>query len=207
MINKNYHRLIVFTRYPEPTKSKTRLIPTLGADGAAKLQVQLTEYTIKKVKKLTKEISTAVYYTGGSQKFMENWLGDKFSYCTQRGEDLGSRMRSAFEDSFKLRFSRVVIIGTDCPALNIEILVNAFESLDKNDLVLGEASDGGYYLIGLKEIIPELFKNIPWGTDEVFSKTKTIAQQLGLNIVVLPVLSDIDRPKDLVIWESHKNNR
>ncbi|MGP0128766.1 MAG: TIGR04282 family arsenosugar biosynthesis glycosyltransferase [cyanobacterium endosymbiont of Rhopalodia musculus] len=206
MTNKNCHRLIVFTRYPEPKKTKTRLIPALGAEGAAKLQLQLTEHTIIEVKKLMKEISTAVYYTGGSQEVMKSWLGNDLNYCPQQEEDLGNRMKFAFEDSFKLRFSRVVIIGIDCPDLNIEIIGNAFELLDKNDLVLGEASDGGYYLIGLQKIIPELFQNIPWGTNEVLSKTIIIAQQLKLNTFILPVLSDIDRPEDLAIWEKYRMN-
>ncbi|XLQ10924.1 MAG: TIGR04282 family arsenosugar biosynthesis glycosyltransferase [cyanobacterium endosymbiont of Epithemia adnata isolate EadnSB Bon19] len=204
MTNNNCHRLIVFTRYPEPEKTKTRLIPALGAEGAAELQLQLTEHTITEVRKLTKEISTAVYYTGGSQKSMESWLGNDLNYCPQHEEDLGNRMKLAFEDSFKLKFSRVVIIGIDCPDLNIKIIMNAFELLDKNDLVLGEASDGGYYLIGLRTMISELFQNIPWGTNEVLSKTKIIARQLKLNTFVLSVLSDIDRPEDLVTWEKYR---
>ena len=203
MTNKDCCRLIIFTRYPEPKKTKTRLIPALGAEGAAELQLQLTEHTITEAKKLMREISTAIYYTGSSQKVMESWLGNDLSYYPQHKEDLGNRMKSAFEDSFKLRFSKVVIIGIDCPELNIAIIRNAFESLDENDLVLGEASDGGYYLIGLRKIIPELFQNIAWGTNKVLSKTKIIAQQLKLNIVILPVLSDIDRPEDLAIWEKY----
>ncbi|XTZ09662.1 MAG: TIGR04282 family arsenosugar biosynthesis glycosyltransferase [cyanobacterium endosymbiont of Rhopalodia yunnanensis] len=204
MTNKNCHRLIVFTRYPEPKKTKTRLIPALGAEGAAKLQLQLTEHTITEVRKLIKKISTTVYYTGASQEFMESWLGNDLNYCSQHEEDLGNRMKLAFEDSFQLKFSRVVIIGIDCPDLNIKIIMNAFESLDENDLVLGEASDGGYYLIGLRKIIPELFQNIPWGTNEVLSKTKIIARKLNLNTFILPVLSDIDRPEDLATWEKYR---
>ena len=204
MTDKNRYRLIVFTRYPEPEKTKTRLIPALGAEGAAKLQLQLTEHAITEVKKLTKEISTAVYYAGGSQELMKSWLGNDLNYCPQHEKDLGNRMKLAFEDSVKLGFSRAVIIGIDCPDLNIEVIANAFESLDENDLVLGEASDGGYYLIGLKKIIPELFQDIPWGTNKVLSKTRIIAQQLKLNTAILPVLSDIDRPEDLTLWEKYK---
>ncbi len=200
MTNKNYYRLIIFTRYPEPGKTKTRLIPALGAEGAAELQRQLTEHTVIEARKLLKEISIAIYYTGSPQKVMESWLGNDLNYFPQSSGDLGNRMKSAFTESFELEFSRVVIIGIDCPDLNIEIIRKGFESLDKNDLVLGEASDGGYYLIGLEKVIPELFQNISWGTNEVLSKTKIIAQQLKLNTVILPVLSDIDRPEDLSIW-------
>ncbi|YAI81270.1 MAG: TIGR04282 family arsenosugar biosynthesis glycosyltransferase [cyanobacterium endosymbiont of Rhopalodia sterrenbergii] len=206
MTKKNCHRLIVFTRYPEPKKNKTRLIPALGAKGAAELQLQLTEYTITKVRKLMKEISAAVYYTEASKEVMASWLGNDLIYCPQHEEDLGNRMKLAFENSFKSKFSRVVIIGIDCPDLNIKIIMNAFKLLDKNDLVLGEASDGGYYLIGLRKIIPELFQNIPWGTNEVLSKTKIIARQLELNTFILPILSDIDRPEDLAIWEKYRTD-
>ncbi|MGB5595065.1 MAG: TIGR04282 family arsenosugar biosynthesis glycosyltransferase [Crocosphaera sp.] len=197
--------LIIFTRYPEAGKTKTRLIPALGAKGAAILQKKLTEHTVKEAKKLIKDVSIYIYYTGNSQEVMKNWLGDDLAYYPQEKGDLGQRMQSAFRESFELGFTNVVIIGIDCPDLNINLIKNAFESLNDHDLVLGEATDGGYYLIGLKLVIPELFAQIPWGTDQVLSLTKNMAKKLMLNTFILPTLSDVDRPEDLYIWEQYTN--
>ncbi|GBF82780.1 TIGR04282 family arsenosugar biosynthesis glycosyltransferase [Aphanothece sacrum] len=198
------NNLIIFTRYPEPGKTKTRLIPALGAQGAANLQRQLTEHTVKEAKKLFPNITISIYYTGQNQQVMQDWLGDNLTYYTQANGDLGNRMKSAFTDSFNLGFSKVIIIGIDCPDLNITILQQAFSCLDNHDLVLGEAADGGYYLIGLKRVIPEVFQNIPWGTSQVLSITKNIAKKINLSTYILPILSDIDRPEDLPIWKKHQ---
>ncbi|MEA5511470.1 TIGR04282 family arsenosugar biosynthesis glycosyltransferase [Crocosphaera sp. UHCC 0190] len=198
------HCLIIFTRYPEPGKTKTRLIPVLGAEGAANLQKQLTEHTVKQAKKLLNNLAISIYYTGKNKELMQAWLGDNLSYYSQARGDLGNRMNMAFIESFKLGFSKAVIIGIDCPDLNINILKNAFNYLENHDLVLGEAADGGYYLIGLKRVIPELFREILWGTSEVLSMTTNIADGLNLSYYLLPVLSDIDRPEDLYIWEKYK---
>jgi uncharacterized protein len=191
--------LIIFSRYPEPGKTKTRMIPVLGAEGAANLQRRLSENTLTKARTLSKlrEIEIAVYFTGGSKILMETWLGKELNYYPQAEGDLGEKMRSAFADSFSQKSQRVVIIGIDCPSLDCYILETAFEALKNNDLVLGEAADGGYYLIGLSKLFPQLFMDINWGTSEVFSVTNRIAQQLNLAIAYLPILRDLDRPEDL----------
>ena len=91
----------------------------------------------------------------------------------------------------------VIIIGTDCPGLTADIMLEAFAKLTESDVIIGPATDGGYYLIAIKKNIPELFQGIYWGTSEVLSKTVAIAQNLNLAIDYLPELSDIDRPEDL----------
>jgi hypothetical protein len=108
--------------------------------------------------------------------------------------------RSLF-DAFQSGAEKVIIIGTDCPGVNSQILATAFEKLHTFDLVLGPAIDGGYYLIALRQAIPELFVNIEWGTAQVFQKTVDIAQKLYLSHVNLSPLADVDRPEDLPIWE------
>ncbi|ACK66192.1 conserved hypothetical protein [Rippkaea orientalis PCC 8801] len=203
MLGTNCDRLIIFTRYPEPGKTKTRLISSLGAKGAARLQRQLTEHTLKQVNPLINQLSFAIYYNGNTQEMMKNWLGNDLSYYPQPEGDLGQKMQSAFADSFNLGYTKVVIIGIDCPALNSTIVQQAFNSLNNHDLVLGKAADGGYYLIGLKQIIPQLFKNIPWGTNQVLSITQTIAEKLNLTYSLLRTLSDIDRPEDLPILKKY----
>ena len=193
-------KLIVFTRYPEPGITKTRLIPVLGKAGAANLHRLMAQRTIARALSLQKSrrLSVEIHHTGGSQQQMEDWLGTDLIYQNQIDGDLGARMAAAFQNSFDSGVDKVAIIGTDCPDLKAEILAQAFDRLSDRDLVLGPAKDGGYYLIGLRRSIPELFDGINWGTSEVFASTRAIAQNLGLNIAVLPILADIDRPEDLL---------
>ena len=192
--------LIIFTRYPEPGKTKTRLIPLLGAEGAARFQRQMTQQTLAQVKELKafRPLSVEVHFAGGNQQLMQNWLGSDIIYRQQSQGDLGRRMALAFKESFSAGMTGVVIIGTDCPDLNAQLMVKAFHALEQNDLVLGPALDGGYYLIGLRRLIPELFTGISWSTAEVLEQTIRIAQRLDLAIAFLPLLNDIDRPEDLI---------
>jgi hypothetical protein len=192
--------LIIFTRYPEPGKTKTRLIPALGAEGAATLQRQMTEHTLAQVKELQAKrlVSVEVYFVGGNQQLMQSWLGTSVIYRQQGDGDLGRRMAIAFQTALEAGKQRVVVIGTDCPDLKAEVMVKAFHALEQHDLVLGPAQDGGYYLIGLCRLIPELFTGISWSTAEVLQQTMSIAQRLELAVAYLPMLSDVDRPEDLV---------
>ncbi|MBW4514050.1 MAG: TIGR04283 family arsenosugar biosynthesis glycosyltransferase [Timaviella obliquedivisa GSE-PSE-MK23-08B] len=200
-------RLIIFTRYPRPGKAKTRLIPALGAEGAANLQRQMTEHTLAQVKKLDPSISVEIWFADDclEQGQMQEWLGTEWVYQPQGEGDLGDRLINAFQTAFAAGMERVVIIGTDCPGLDADRLSQAFQALQNHDLVLGDATDGGYYLIGLQRSIPELFKEIPWGTSAVRQQTVAIASQLGLTVAHLPALSDIDYPEDLPVWQAVLN--
>ncbi len=195
--------LIIFTRYPEPGKTKTRLIPALGTEGAAELQRQMTEHTLFQVQQLQKTttVSVEVRFAGGNFELMQNWLGIGLVYQSQGEGDLGKRMERSLLNAFVAGAQSVVIIGTDCPGVNAQILAKAFVELQQCDLVLGPAIDGGYYLIGLRRPVPELFININWGTVQVLKQTVDIAHQLNLSIIYLPTLADVDRPEDLLIWE------
>jgi hypothetical protein len=197
-------RLLVFTRYPEPGKTKTRLIPLLGAEQAANLQRQLTEYTLAQVEQLQRiqRISTVIYYAGGDRSLMTQWLGSQWDLRSQQAGDLGARMAGAFQDAFAENMKKVVIIGIDCPDLTSEILQKAFLSLDHRDCVLGEAIDGGYYLLGMGQFYPALFDAMPWGSDRVFALTRQRMVQMGGSVGLLPRLRDLDRPEDLEIWQT-----
>ena len=197
--------LIIFSRYPEPGKTKTRIIRALGAVGAADLQRAMTEHTLKTAIALASDRQTAIeiQFAGGNIELMQSWLGTDRLYKPQAAGDLGDKMRSAFEDAFARGQQRVVIIGIDCPDIDSQILTQAFDSLLHNDLVLGVAEDGGYYLIGLNSPQPQLFRHITWGTELVLKQTKAIAQQLNLKVDYLTTLADIDRPEDLKIWQKY----
>ncbi|MEO1339985.1 MAG: TIGR04282 family arsenosugar biosynthesis glycosyltransferase [Cyanobacteria bacterium J06635_13] len=196
--------LIIFSRYPEPGKTKTRMIPALGAVGAAELQRAMTEHTLKTAIALSasRQTKTEVHFAGGNLELMQQWLGQDVTYVTQAKGDLGAKMRSAFAGALA-NSQRVVIIGIDCPDIDCQILTQAFEALKDRDLVLGVAEDGGYYLIGLNRPIVELFENISWGTGQVLDQTKAIAEQLKLKTHYLTTLPDVDRPEDLSIWQKH----
>jgi len=197
-------RLILFTRYPEPGRTKTRLIPVLGPHGAANLQKQMTEHLLARTTSFVSDrrVDMEVRYEGGNRALMEGWLGSHISYRSQGRGDLGSRMAQAFSQAFKQGKKRVVIAGSDCPGINEATVRNAFDLLDQFDLVLGPANDGGYYLIGLRQEEPRLFENVPWGAAEVGARTLEIADQLGLCWVKVEPLNDVDRAEDIVVWKS-----
>ncbi len=199
---KPWQKLILFTRYPEPGKTKTRLIPTLGAKKAADLQYQMTELILRKIKGLeeTNRIAVEIRHEGGAELLMAELFGKNRHYQAQGNGDLGIRMMTAFAESFREGMSRVVIIGTDCPDLEMSSIKRAFAELLKHDVVFGPAEDGGYYLVGLKRLVPELFINIPWGTDQVLKASKKIAEELGLSATMLETLPDVDRPEDVHVW-------
>jgi rSAM/selenodomain-associated transferase 2/rSAM/selenodomain-associated transferase 1 len=197
------NRLIVFTRFPEPGKSKTRLIPALGPEGAADLHRQMCEHTLSWARRMRSrsQVSVEFYVDGGSKDRFRKWLGDEVLYRPQGKGSLGARMNRSFQDSFGAGMAKVVIVGTDCPGLSEGPVQEAFLALEENDLVLGPANDGGYYLIGLRKPAEELFKGIPWGTEQVLTRTLRVAQSLGLRTFLLGPLGDVDRPEDLPIWE------
>ncbi len=200
-------RLVIFTRYPEPGSTKTRMIPELGAEGAADLQRRMTNHLVSKVKTLIKQRSLPVEirFEGGNERLMRQWLGASFTYRHQGQGDIGRRMERALADGFQDGYTSIVIIGSDIPDISSAIIHQAFEELEKNNLVLGPAGDGGYYLIGMQKAeevkaYPELFRAISWGTNKVLSQTMAAADQLGIGYALLNTLKDVDRPEDLKVW-------
>ena len=184
---KSKERVILFTRYPIPGKTKTRLIPALGPEGSCDLHrhtgsspapVCLSPYTA------SAGVSLEIRFEGGTCSVMEQWLGVGLSYVPQGEGDLGLRLERAFDEAFNQGDERVVLIGSDCPALTGRIVDEALAGLNEKDLVLGPAQDGGYYLIGLRQPAPGLFQTMPWGTDQVLTETRQAAERLGLKILL-----------------------
>jgi len=201
-------RLILFTRYPETGTTKTRLIPLLGAEGAANLQRKMTEHVLSRMMGLTtsNDLTIEIRYDGGNEEVMKQWLGSEFEYASQGDGDLGCRMKRAFDDAFKAGAAAVVIIGTDIPDLTDVDIIKAFAALKQKKMVLGPAKDGGYYLIGFEKsafslAVSDLFSGITWGEQDVLKKTLKIATGLGLSHSLLKEMDDVDRPEDMFIWE------
>ncbi len=195
------NRLLIFTRYPEPGTTKSRLIPALGAEGAARLQREMTRHTLGWARHLGEAVSVEVLFEGGDRQRMQACFGNELTYRPQGDGDLGARLKKAAADAMENQSDRVVIVGSDCPELSAELTRTAFDRLAENDLVLGPAVDGGYYLVGLGREVPGLFEGIDWGTDRVFEQTLAAARRLGLSVATLPVLADVDRPEDLHLWQ------
>jgi len=192
--------IIIFTRFPEPGLTKTRLIPLLGPEGACRLHRELTEKIVAQVQQVIigYPLGMEIHFSGGSREQMAGWLGRDLEYVIQERGHLGARMRLAFRKGFRQGWKRVVLIGSDLPDLTPAIIRESFERLTSHDLVLGPALDGGYYLIGLKANRPQLFgSSILWGTKEVLKNTLITADQLGLSTALLDRLRDVDRPEDL----------
>lgn len=196
-------RLIVFTRYPEPGKTKTRLIPILGPEGAATLHRRMTEHTLRRVRQFLANhpVSLRIQYDGGNEEGLRQWLGADLQPVPQGEGDLGRRMHLAFTEAFAEGIRRVVLIGTDCPGIRPDHLAGAFQALGRKDAVIGPARDGGYYLIGLRRPAPELFEEVPWGTGEVLQRTLDAASASDRRVVLLDPLEDVDRPEDIPVWE------
>ena len=192
-------RLILFTRYPEPGRTKTRLIPALGAQGAATLQRRMSETIVGQMAAFAADypVSPEIRYADGNQQAMEAWLSSDIP-CLDQGEgDLGDRLLRAFTQAFAQGAQSVVVIGADCPGLTPTLFAQAFAALAQKDLVLGPAMDGGYYLVGLNRPAPAIFAEIPWGGGEVLAATLKQAQALELATHMLEPLADVDRPEDL----------
>ncbi len=188
-------KLLIFTRYPVAGQVKTRLIPALGESGARNLHCAMVMQTLAQAANFDGKVE--IHYAGGNQMLMKRWLGERYLYRAQAGCTLGERLTGALAAAFSEGAKKALVIGTDCPDLKIEHLIKAINLLDRNDLVIGPARDGGYYLVGLNKLHRELFDNISWGSNLVFRQTMDAAKRLLLKTAALETLSDIDRPGDL----------
>ncbi|HUZ06395.1 MAG TPA: TIGR04283 family arsenosugar biosynthesis glycosyltransferase [Candidatus Paceibacterota bacterium] len=200
-------RLILFARFPVVGKVKTRLIPALGAEGAAALHRRLVLRTLRTAHALcrSQNVELEIRFAGDDKNKMRHWLGDGWFCRPQCEGDLGQRMAGAFTDSFCEGSTATVIIGSDCPALTPEVLAAAFEALKANPVVFGPATDGGYYLIGLTRLVPELFQGVAWGTEAVLAQSLEILARNSCKPALLTPHDDLDRPEDLATWRRVAN--
>jgi hypothetical protein len=178
---------------------KTRLAAEIGARPALRVYRRLAEHAVAEARALGAEVALRIHFTPADAGVaVRRWLGDdRAVYLPQAEAELGGRMRAAFEAAFAEGHRRVVIIGSDLPGLTAGLLRQALGSLDDHPVVLGPAHDGGYYLLGLCEMIPGLFHPIPWSTADVFDATMARLHALGITPALLPALGDVDVAADL----------
>ncbi len=182
-------RVALFTRFPEPGRAKTRLIPALGAAGAAALHRRLTERTLATLR--ATGLPVEVWGTGAPAEAFAAWLGEATAIRMQDGGDLGRRMARALDPA------PAVVVGSDLPGLAPSHIMAAARLLAEGSVALGPAEDGGYYLIGLTAPAPFLFDAMTWSTDQVLAETLRRLQADGRPYGLLPRLADLDRPADL----------
>lgn len=190
--------VIVFARYPEAGRVKTRLARSIGAENAVQLYRCFVEDTLGKT--AGRSWRTEIHFTPEeSYPDFQNWLGTDRVYVPQRGANLGERMMRAFEDCFDRGAERAVLIGADLPDLPGEFLGRGFEQLDEMDLVLGPSADGGYYLIGFARegFEPAVFEGIEWGTGQVLMQTIARIHKSDKSAGLLPRWQDVDTAADL----------
>ena len=198
--------LLVFAREPILGRVKTRLAAGIGAEAALAVYRELLALTAAAVTQAqvpaTVWLAEAPAPPANAAESRPEWLGLPWRVQPAAGS-LGDRMAHAFSEAFAAGAGRMVIIGTDCPGLSAELLRRAFDELATHDLVLGPADDGGYYLLGLKALQPDLFVNKDWSTATVLPDTLADAARLGLRVAQLPTLHDVDSAQDLITWRGH----
>ena len=192
-------QLIIFTRNPELGKCKTRLAKTIGDVNALEVYKMLLQHTNSVAKQVRGD--KAVYYSVQIRQ-EDSWDSRIYSKHKQDGDTLGRRMQNAFKTSFDHGYDKAVIIGSDLYDLKPNHIEEAYDLLDKNDVVIGPASDGGYYLLGLKFVIPDLFENKLWGTNSVFNDTLNDLENKRVGL--LEELNDIDVYDDIRHYDIFK---
>jgi len=184
--------LIIFIRNPVLGKVKTRIAATIGDENALVIYKHLLQHT----KNITESLPVTkfVFY---ADEVITNDLWNGYEKWLQSGTDLGERMSNAFESLFKKGFTKIVIIGSDCLELDEKILSDAFLNLNEYEIVIGPATDGGYYLLGMKSPFKNLFENITWSSNIVFKETIKQIEQRNLTLFLLPILNDVDEETDI----------
>lgn len=192
MMPQHKNLLIIFTRNPELGKVKKRLAAKIGERAALDIYSFLLQHTFEVTKNLP--CDKVVYYSDSILK-KDIWKNDIFQKKEQKGKDLGERMKNAFKEGFKEGYSHITIIGSDLYDLQEEDLKTAFLGLEKHNYVIGPASDGGYYLLGMNSLNSDLFRNKKWGTDTVLKQT--LQEIRNEELTLLEERNDIDTYEDL----------
>ncbi|MBN2484052.1 MAG: TIGR04283 family arsenosugar biosynthesis glycosyltransferase [Candidatus Omnitrophica bacterium] len=205
---KNHTAIILFARYPVPGKVKSRLAKTKGKRYAALVYKRIAEKAFRTARSISNTGLIRYIFVADSDTVKKTcrWARSGFLCLSQTGHDLGQRMEHALCRVFSYGAEKVVIVGTDIPDLSRDIIENALRLLDSHQIVLGPTHDGGYYLLGMKKMYRELFRNIPWSTPDVLPATLSRIENLKAASARLPLLRDIDTEEDLKKWKEDKTH-
>ncbi len=191
--------IIIFQKNLELGKVKTRIAKSVGDKEALEIYQVLVDYTHEQLEKV--DSKKLIYYSDYKETEIVEMKG-QYEVFIQSSGDLGKKMGNAFKDQFDLGYDQLVIIGTDCAEITPEVIKDAFSKLNESNVVIGPASDGGYYLLGMKKFNSGLFYNIPWSSGEVLESTINYLKDQEITYTLLPVLSDVDYIED---WNEVKD--
>jgi uncharacterized protein len=199
--------LIIFLKFPTEGKVKTRLAEGIGEYKAKEIYKTILEEILREIKKL-QDIELLFFHPPDDNLAkIKNLIGDEFKYYPQKGNNLGEKMKNSFKKIFELGGERGIIIGTDIPDLNSEIINEAIIRLHKTDTVIGPSVDGGYYLLGMRNFYPAIFEEIKYSTNQVLQRTLVKIEELNLSLSSLITLQDIDTEEDLINWLQAKPHK
>jgi uncharacterized protein len=197
--------LLLFARLPVLGSVKTRLAPRYTPEESLQLHRALLSDSLELLHRAAREASASAWlYVSDSGELGPDLVArlGAASQAVQRGDDLGERLVRAFQDRFAAGSRRVVVIGSDTPHLPVERVARAFKALEEDEIVLGPARDGGYYLVGASRLHPSLFRGIAWGTAQVYRETVRKARREGISIASLPAWYDVDLPESVAcLWK------
>jgi len=210
------NHLGLFAKFWQPGTVKTRLAASIGEESACELYRVFLFHLVKRLRNLADQRTVVFSPPDRESEFRKSILPD-WNLCQQSPGDLGARMQSFFCEQFEIAAklntgndsaaSKIVIIGADCPQIDSHRIQSAFELLEKAPVVIGPSTDGGYYLIGMKQECSDVFANIEWSTDTVFSSTVELLNDRNVEFQVLPPLTDVDDLSDLMALKSYLENR
>ncbi len=188
--------VVVFAKAPEPGRVKTRLAADLGEDEAVRIYRRMGRQVVDQLRGGPFRLRVC-HTPPHAEAEVRRWLGEEgLEFTPQASGDLGRRMHRALEEALS-EVPRACVVGTDAPGMDQALVRQALARLADHDVVFGPACDGGYYLVGLRRPAPELFRDIPWSTDQVLDRSLEAAGRAGLSVATLPMLSDVDRVEDL----------
>ena len=193
--------IVQFAKTPQLGQVKTRMQPTLSEQQSLELHKALLQYQLS-VQQSAAVAPLELWHSGeGAEYFQELVVGSEIKRAAQRGEGLGERMANCLIDRLG-RYQNVILIGSDCPAIDGGYIKQAIAALEQGaDAVFGPAEDGGYVLVGVKQLpaekVKKIFADVPWGSEQVMENTRENLHVSGLKWQELMPLSDIDRPEDL----------
>jgi uncharacterized protein len=201
----NPRALLLFARFPALGKVKTRLAPRYTPEESLELHRALLSDSLDLLNRASREASASPWLYLSESGEIGADLSERCgtaSRAVQRGDDLGERLARAFQDRFAGGSRQVVVIGSDTPHLPGERVSRAFDALEGNDVVLGPARDGGYYLLGASKLHLSLFRGMAWGTSQVYRETVRRARREGISMVSLPAWYDVDLPESVaLLWK------
>jgi len=185
--------IAIFAKAPVPGRVKTRLVPPLAPEDAAAVARACLETTLRRFAPAALNVPVTLFLDGEADRALQT-LTESLGVpiVPQVGADLGARLAEAFRSLREGGAARIVVLGSDSPTIDVAWIARAIASLDSHDAVIGPTEDGGYYLIGLRAEVPELFREIPWSTDSVARATLERASALGIAVDVLPTWYDVD---------------